>query len=94
MCLFEWPANGIVASGAGRRGWAPANSDSLHGGDGGDGGVCVHVHAHACARVCALAYACVRACLMCLQYPIKYLTQADNDNNLIDYPIFRTHKTH
>ena len=36
-CLFEWPATGIVVSGAGRHGWAPPNSNSLYG-----GGVCVH----------------------------------------------------
>ena len=38
------PATGIVASGAGRHGWAPTNSDNLYG--GGDGGVC------ACVRAC------------------------------------------
>ena len=63
LSLFEWPATGIVASGAGRHGWAPPNSDSLYGDDGGDGGMCVHVDA--CARVC------MRACVMCLQYTIK-----------------------
>ena len=46
VCLFEWPATGIVASGAGRHGWAPPNSDILYGGDGSDGGVC----ARACVR--------------------------------------------
>ena len=50
VCLFEWPATSIVASGAGRHGWAPPNSDSLY--DGGDGGVCV------CMRTCVRA--CVR----------------------------------
>ena len=44
MCLlFQWPATGIVASGAGRHGWEPMNSDNLYG---GDGGVCV------CMRAC------------------------------------------
>ena len=45
MCLFEWPATGIVASGASRHSWAPTNSDNLYG---GDGGVCVHT----CVRAC------------------------------------------
>ena len=33
VCLFKWPATGIVASGAGHHSWAPPNSDSLNGGD-------------------------------------------------------------
>ena len=36
-------------------GWAPPNSDSLYG---GDGGVCARVCARVCTRVCARA--CVR----------------------------------
>ena len=35
QCLFQWPATGSFASGAGRHGWAPTNSDNLYGGDGG-----------------------------------------------------------
>ena len=58
QCLYQWPGTGIIASGAGRHGWAPPNSDNLLG---GDGGVC------GCARVCARA--CMRtrvhACVMC-----------------------------
>ena len=52
-------------------------------GDGDDGCVCARVRARACACVCARACmrACVCACVMCLQYTIKYLTQADNNNN-------------
>ena len=50
------PATGIVASEAGRHGWAPPNSDNLYG---CDGDVCVHTCV--CARVCACA--CVRACV-------------------------------
>ena len=45
VCLFHWSATGIVASGAGRHGWAPMNSDNLYGGDGG---------------VCARTRACLR----------------------------------
>ena len=62
QCLFQWPATSIVASGTGRHGWAPTNSDSLYGGDG-DGGVCVP--ARVCARACVRAHACacVRACV-------------------------------
>ena len=52
----------INASGAGDRDWAPMNSANLYG--GGDGGVCVFVLAHACARVRG------HACVMCLQYTI------------------------
>ena len=44
------------ASGAGRHALAPMNSANLYG--GGDGGVCVCVLAHACARV--RCHACVR----------------------------------
>ena len=40
VCVFEWSATGIVASGADLHGRAPPNSDSLYGDDGGDGGVC------------------------------------------------------
>ena len=47
LCLFEWPAIGIVASGAGSHGWAPPNSDSQYG---GDGGVCARVCGRACVR--------------------------------------------
>ena len=39
-------------SGAGRQGWAPTNSANVYG---CDGGVCVCVLAHACARVRAHA---------------------------------------
>ena len=46
----------MKASGAGRHGWAPGmNRANLY--DGGDGGVCVCVLAHACVRV--LWHACV-----------------------------------
>ena len=48
-------------------GWAPPNSDSLYG---GEGGVCAHVCAHVCARL--------RVCTrdqMCLQYTIKIFDQ-------------------
>ena len=38
------------ASGAGRHGWAPMNSANLYG--GGDGGVCVLVHARVCWHAC------------------------------------------
>ena len=48
------------ASGAGRHRLAPMNSANLYG--GGDGGVCVLVHACACIRW--------HACVMCLQYTI------------------------
>ena len=48
------------ASGAGRHGWAPMNSDNLYG--GGDGGVCV------CSSMRVRAYVGLRACVMCLQY--------------------------
>ena len=54
VCLFQWPATSIVASVAGRQGWAPTNSDKVYG---GDGDVCVHV----CALVRAsrvYAYVC------------------------------------
>ena len=44
------------AIGAGRHGWAPMNNANLYG--SGDGGVCVCVLAHACARV--RWHACVR----------------------------------
>ena len=59
MCLFELPATGIVASGAGRHGWTPTNSDNL---DGGDGDVCVYLlgGGHTCACVCTRVHACVR----------------------------------
>ena len=83
QCLFQWPGTGIVASGAGRHGWAtvPSNSDNMCGGGGdGDGGVCVCVCVRASARVCmraclracvrACVRACLRACVMCLQYTI------------------------
>ena len=40
MSLFQWPATSTFASGAGRHGWAPTNSDYLYC---GDGGVCVWV---------------------------------------------------
>ena len=43
VCLFQWPATGIVASGAGRHGWAPTNSDNLYGAT-----ACARVHVHAC----------------------------------------------
>ena len=56
QCLFQWPATGIVASGAGRHGWVPTNSDNLRG-----GGVCVCVCA--CVLVCARVHACVRPCV-------------------------------
>ena len=59
LCLFEWPASGIVASGAGRHGWAPPNSDSLNDGEGGDGCVCACMCAR--TRVLARVRACVRA---------------------------------
>ena len=45
VCLFQWQATDLVASGAGPHGWAPTNSDNLYG----DGGVCVFRGAHACA---------------------------------------------
>ena len=60
--------------------------DCAADGDGGDGCGCARVFARtcmrACARVCARVcmHAYVRACVMCLQYTIKYLTQADNNN--------------
>ena len=44
-----------------------------------------------CARACMRA--CVCACVMCLQYTIKYLMQADNNDNKKCYPIFHTHQT-
>ena len=55
VCLFQWPATGIVASGAGRHGSAPTNSEIT----------CTAatrrcVYAHACARVSACARVCVR----------------------------------
>ena len=60
------------ASGAGRNGWVPTNSANLYG---SDGGVCVCVCVLVCAR--AHAYVRMRTCVMCLQYTIKYLTQAE-----------------
>ena len=58
QCLFQWPATGIVASRAGRHGWATysSNGDNLYG---GDGGVCVRTRVHACVR--DVGRACVRA---------------------------------
>ena len=50
MCLFQWPATDIVASGAGRHGYAPTNSDNLYG---DDGGMCVCVGGGAGAHTCA-----------------------------------------
>ena len=44
-----------------------------------------------CARACMRA--CVCTCVMCLQYTIKYLMQADNNDNKKCYPIFHTHQT-
>ena len=44
VCLFQWPATGIVASGTGRHGWAPTNSDNLYG------DVCAR--ARVCMRAC------------------------------------------
>ena len=59
QCLFQWPATGIVASGADRHGWAtdPSNSDNLYG------GVCVHARAYVHSHVCACVRACVHACV-------------------------------
>ena len=57
---FNGSATGIVASGAGRHGWAPTNSDNLYG---GDGGVCARVRLFA-----VRAHACT--CVMCSQYTI------------------------
>ena len=89
VCRFEWPATGLCRMRSG-----PSRLVGRHriaivvcaaDGDGGDGCVCVCVHvcARACACVCARACmrACVCACVMCLQYTIKYLTKADNNNN-------------
>ena len=44
----------------------------------------------ACAADDGCVHARVWACVMCLQYTIKYLTQADNNLN---YPIFHTNQT-
>ena len=52
------------AIGAGRHGCAPMNNANLYG--SGDGGVCVCV----CSRMRVRAYVGMRACVMCLQYPI------------------------
>ena len=49
------------ASGAVGHGWSQINSANLYG--GGDGGVCVCVLAHACARM--HGHACVRARCVC-----------------------------
>ena len=46
QCLFQWPATGIVASGAGRHGWAPTNSDKLCG----DGMCAREMRVRACGR--------------------------------------------
>ena len=46
------------ACGAVGHGWSHMNSANLYGGGSGDGGVCVCVIAHACARV--RGHACVR----------------------------------
>ena len=56
---------------------------------------CTRVSARACTRMCARAcmHACVCACVMCLQYTITYLTQADNNNNYNYYAIFHTNQT-
>ena len=67
QCLFQWPAIAIVASGTGRRSWAPSNSVNLYD---SDGGVRVCVCARTCVHLCARVYACLRACGMCLQYTI------------------------
>ena len=64
----------VNASEAGRHGWAPMNSANLYG---GVTAVCVCV----CSRMRVRAYVGMRACMMCLQYTIQKLTQADNDNN-------------
>ena len=58
MCLFEWPATGIVASRAGRHGSTPPNSNSLYD---GDGGLCAHVSARMRVHACACESACVHA---------------------------------
>ena len=61
MCLIEWPATGIVASGTGYHGLVPPNSDSLYSSDGGDSGVRAHVCMRAYSRVCMCA--CGRVCV-------------------------------
>ena len=48
QCLFQWPVTGIVASGAGRHGWAQKNSDNMYG----DEDRRVHVHARVCVHAC------------------------------------------
>ena len=48
VCLFEWPATSIVASGAGRHGWAPTNSDNLY--LGYMAAVCVRTRVRVCVR--------------------------------------------
>ena len=99
MCLFEWPATGIVTSGAGIHCLAPPNCDNLYGGDGGDGGdgggdggdggVCVHecacVRVHACARACVQA--CVRACVRRVFYMSESIHSARGRNILYTYRV-------
>ena len=66
QCLFQWRVTGIVASGASRHGWTPANSDNLYGGDGGvcvRGRACVRRRMYVCVCACVRACTCVRPCV-------------------------------
>ena len=56
VVYFNNPATGYECQRSGPHRWAPMNSANLY--RGGDGGVCVCVLAHACARV--HWHACVR----------------------------------
>ena len=87
MSLFEWPATGIVTSGAGIHCWAPPNCDSLYGGDGGDGGVCARVCVRACARVCTRVRASVCACVRRVFYMSESIHSPRGRNTLYTYRV-------